>query len=299
MMTFEEFADTAAQQIRDYLPAEYAASEVTLPRIRKINQSYTGLVVRKNRQQFTPAIRLDLFYQDLLNGSELEDVLQEMGNMIRQISFPAQYGELCEKLLSGDRIVSRLFVRICGRKGNEELLGRAPHQTFLDLAVTCHVYLGETDGGKASILVSRDMLRQWGMTEAQLFEQAFRNSASLMPPVIRPMREILAENCLPDDAPAPEDVPLYVITRRVWGSAAALFYPGVPEQLSGIAGGSYFILPSSVNECIMVPESIHADSASLRKMVREINRNVVEDAEILSDNIYYYDKAKKELTIAE
>ena len=299
MLSFEEFADTAARQILDYLPAEYAGSEVTLPRVRKINQTYTGLVVRKNQEQFTPAIRLDLFYQDYLNGREPEDILQEIGNMIRQISFPAQYGELCEKLLSYGRIASRLFVRVCGMKGNEELLGRAPHRKVLDLAVTCHAYLGETDGSKASILISRDMLEQWGLTEAQLFEQAFRNSTTLMPAVIRPIRDILKENCGPDADLPPEEVPLYVITRSTWDSAAALFYPGVLEELTEIAGGDFFILPSSVNECIMVPESSGTDSAALRRMVREINQNVVKESEILSDNIYHYDSRKQELTVAE
>lgn len=299
MMSFDEFTESVARRIRDYLPAEYADSEVSLPRIRKINRNYTGLIVRGDGQQVTPAIRLELFYQDYLNGSSPEEILQEIADIIRRTSLPIGYHDLCSRLFSYESISSRLFLRVCGKQNNRELLERAPYHTVLDLALTCHAYLGETEDSRACVLVTHDMLQQWHISKAQLFRQAFRSSMELMPAEIRPMREILRENCgFPDCAP-PEEIPMFVITRRLWGSAAALFYPGVFEELSSLADGDYYILPSSVNECIMVPKSVGSDPFCLRQMVREINRSIVQECEILSDNIYYYSSKKKRLMIAD
>ena len=68
-----------------------------------------------------------------------------------------------------------------------------------------------------------------------------------------------------------------------------LLYPGMMEMIADAAGGSYYVLPSSVDELIIVPDEGNLSLRRLKTTVRSINRSIVEEKDFLSDNVYYYD----------
>ena len=76
--------------------------------------------------------------------------------------------------------------------------------------------------------------------------------------------------------------------------ASALFYPGIQESIAEKLGESYYALPSSL-EIIIVPESAGIDKMRLGEMVKTANQNVVDEKDVLSDNVFRYDKDEKQL----
>ena len=48
------------------------------------------------------------------------------------------------------------------------------------------------------------------------------------------------------------------------------------------------MLPSSVHECILIPEEDGMTQEALTGLVTEINENQVDPREVLSDQAYYY-----------
>ena len=58
------------------------------------------------------------------------------------------------------------------------------------------------------------------------------------------------------------------------------------------------MLPSSVHEVLIVPESAGIGREELSGMVRAANNTVVEAKDVLSDNVMHYDKDEKQLSIA-
>ena len=61
-----------------------------------------------------------------------------------------------------------------------------------------------------------------------------------------------------------------------------------------------YILPSSIHEVILLLDDEYVQSSEeLREMVRETNRMVVDQEEVLSDHIYHYDREKDEIRIAK
>jgi hypothetical protein len=95
----------------------------------------------------------------------------------------------------------------------------------------------------------------------------------------------------------PEEVGgMYVLTNASGSlGAAALFYPDVKEKAAELLGGDYYILPSSVHEVILVPDSADIKAADLCDMVKQANRTVVDEKDILSDNVYHYSKDDRKL----
>ena len=52
-----------------------------------------------------------------------------------------------------------------------------------------------------------------------------------------------------------------------------------------------FILPSSIHEAILIPDSGKMSVEQFSEMVREINLDQVPEEERLADDIYYYNRA--------
>ena len=66
------------------------------------------------------------------------------------------------------------------------------------------------------------------------------------------------------------------------------------EDIAQRLGESYYVIPSSMHEMIVIAESI-AGCIPLTKMLREINRDVVEIKDILADFVLHYDAKTGEL----
>lgn len=88
--------------------------------------------------------------------------------------------------------------------------------------------------------------------------------------------------------------PMWVLTntRRLYG-AATLLYPNVLSECARTLGGSFYILPTSVHELILVPiiKQQRLTRSELLEMVCEINHSSVKVEERLTDNVYLYDSS--------
>ena len=60
------------------------------------------------------------------------------------------------------------------------------------------------------------------------------------------------------------------------------------EKAAKMIGCGYYVLPSSIHECILVPDTAHHNEKDLCDMVKQANRSVVEPHEVLSDNVFHY-----------
>ena len=91
---------------------------------------------------------------------------------------------------------------------------------------------------------------------------------------------------------------LYVLSNRLRSfGAAAVLYEERLEMIGEVLGENYYVLPSSVHEVIIIPESDAPGQKKLSEIVTEINETQVDDEEVLSNNAYYYDREKRELVL--
>ena len=130
-----------------------------------------------------------------------------------------------------------------------------------------------------------------------LFTEAIKNSPNVDPPVLVDMTNALFAperiNLLDRDEPiAPEDLGgMYVLTNESGTlGAAALFNPEVMVRAGELLGTDYYILPSSIHETILVPDTTGVSAKELSDMVKQANRTVVDEKDILSDDVYHYSK---------
>lgn len=86
-------------------------------------------------------------------------------------------------------------------------------------------------------------------------------------------------------------VAMYVLTNRhkLFG-ASCMAYENVFAELSGKLNKNLFILPSSIHEVILTPDTGHFTKDDLEAMVTEINATHVAPHEVLSNHVYTYDR---------
>ena len=115
------------------------------------------------------------------------------------------------------------------------------------------------------------------------------------------MKDILAE-MMPEAQleELPDTVPMYVLSNKanVQG-ASCILYPNLLKDFASAINGNFYILPSSIHECIFLPAESVEDPTTLQSMVKEVNMTQVEECEVLSDSVYFYDQSVGELTIVE
>ena len=81
--------------------------------------------------------------------------------------------------------------------------------------------------------------------------------------------------------------------------ATTLLYQGVLNQFAETVGSDFYIIPSSVDELILLPDMEGMDAETLNEMVKQVNYEVVSEEKQLSDHVYRYRKETKEIVSIE
>ena len=97
-----------------------------------------------------------------------------------------------------------------------------------------------------------------------------------------------------EDHPVKE---MYVISNEMGlHGAASILYDEPLQEVAQLLGEDLYILPSSIHEIIVVPCSM-GEPEHLSEMVKDINAGVVRAEEVLSDNVYVYDKNTRSISM--
>ncbi len=161
------------------------------------------------------------------------------------------------------------------------------------------------DDGRASILVTNDMIDRMGVSHEQLKADALENAPEIRPAVIQGMTEIMKEMMAPElfelfGIPDGADEQMYVASVPDRNSGAGIIaYQDFMDQAAEKLGGDFFILPSSIHEIILIPDNGEMDSEALKDMVKEVNATEVSPEEKLTDNVYHYDSKDHVFELAE
>ena len=196
-----------------------------------------------------------------------------------------------------------LTVEVVGKDQNAEMLQSVPHQEMEDLAAVYRIDLGETENGNATVLITNEMMRNYGLTPDQLHKDALDAAQHTMKYSIRSMDEVLMGMAqrlgIEEDQPVMFSSPLYVATteRDMFG-AGVLAVPSFFEDAAEKLDGNFYVLPSSVHEILLLPDRFAPEPQLLKEMVQDVNANEVDPKDRLSDNVYHYDAKERIFELA-
>lgn len=286
-MDFTQFIHKVTEGVQEFIGED---AHVEVRKITKNNNVVLdGLVILKKGQNISPTIYLQDYYEQYQEGKRIGAIVYEIMRLYETQqpagSFDASF------FLHYDMVKSRIVYKLIHYDRNEQLLQEIPHIPYLDLAIVFYCMLHDDTFGNATILIYENHCQLWNVTAAELYEAAQENTGRLLPHEIRSMAEILQEAPGIEESEIRGKAPMYVLSNRMkLFGAAAMLYPNLLHAFAETIGQDFYILPSSVHEVILLPDSGDIKPDYLEDMVKEVNTTQVELQEILSDRVYKYVK---------
>ena len=258
------------------------------------------LIVAVGDSKMTMAFRLREIYRDIENGEEMDHAVGRMCNTIKESIEVIETKEQAVKdfVTDYEKVKDNTYLRLV--PGDSPILGDTPHKKIEDMALVVSIALVDfsDEHGKSVVVVSKPLMEMYGIDEQQLFADAEKNSLQYEPVVFTPLGQMIkdlikAEN-LPD--PADEGIIAYIATNRSgFHGASVVSYPDFCKEAAETLGGSFYLIPSSVHEFILIKDDGTPKAKDLNKMIKNVNETVLEPRDFLSDQCYHYDAKTKVL----
>lgn len=296
-MEINEFAQKVRRAVEKELRGAY---RVELKEVRKNNGVLLhGLLILPAESNIAPTIYLESFHAAYEDGVTFREVLDRILEIFREET-PRENIDM-NFFKSFEKVRDRICYRLIGRRGNEELLRHIPYVEFLDLVVCFYYAYSGSMLGEGTILIHNSHMEHWNVRIKDLMNLAQENTPRLFPGRLTPMREVLEEMLgIHEEFSTGQDadIPLTVLTnvRRTHG-AACILYPGMLEKIGELKKNSFYIIPSSIHEILILEKTGTEVPEEMKSMIQEVNGQHVAAEEVLSDSLYYYDRMTKTVKI--
>ncbi len=294
-MNYQQFIEEVERRVKEKIKGNETITVYIHTAVKNNGKERKGITVSEKGIHISPTIYLEEYFQQFQEGKPIEKIVEKILQLYEEVkcSHPCE-----ESLLQNyEELKGKFACKLIHRGKNEKLLNDIPYVPWMDLAIVVFVLLEVSPYGTATVLVRKEHLEIWGLTETQLFDEAKKNTPILLPYQFCPMRKLLREICpYAVDEGEEEEESLYVLSNKLRSfGAASMLYEGILEKVGQKLGENYYILPSSIHEVIVVPESKSPVKQDLEEMVREINETQVEEEEVLSDRVYYFSRKENRL----
>lgn len=294
-MDFDTFKKDMVRWMQDRTGEEYCIRDV----VKNNDNHYTAITKvfgENGNMSVAPTIYLEPLYNQMQNegmtfaaaATIVETNFSQAEEYIKYKNLPDfnDYGSCKDKI----------YAQLVNLPNNEAYLRRAPYKEMAgDLAISYRFLAGYDQEGLASTLISNDMLNAWGISKEELHETAMKNTPNLFPVKLQSMVDTILEK-VPEEmrdvveAEYRVDGPQMYVLSNVTGlnGATALLYPETQEMIQDIFDEEVYILPSSIHECVIIPQSLMTREEAL-ELVNEANHQVVGPQDYLSSSIYEYE----------
>ena len=182
-----------------------------------------------------------------------------------------------------DRVRDRLYCRLIDPRRYVDMPEKTPRETWEDLAIISYVEMDTEEDRIHTLPVTQAILEQWNVEEEEVFRIA-RENTHTRATTVRNLEDVLGIAY-----PEEEHTPLYVMTKEpsLFG-AVCIAEEDSLQKAAEVVGESYYIIPSSIHEVLILPESGVDGVEELNKIVCHINDTEVSYHEVLTDHVYRY-----------
>lgn len=292
---YEKLKETIQEKMGD-IPVELLKS------VKNNNITHTSILIGQKDREVTPSIHLESMYQHYKNGWGME---QAAGFVIQAWqAYQNQKPDLpISEFLDWREAKEKIYFRLFSARCNPHYIREGICRDFLDMVLVAYYHAGDTDSGIMGIRITKELAeKQWHISGEEICRMAEINSPRLFPPQIKRLDSILlaylerglGKGIVPQDIrEVLEQNPMYILQneQRING-AAVMAYEGLLTRIYEKLGGGFYIIPSSIHELLLMPDTKRINEEMVRKTIFQINREHVEPEERLSDSLYHYDGQK-------
>lgn len=303
-MNRNDLFDEIVNEVKRIIPDEIGRiADIELREVIKANDTRLhGLTIKLPDIDVSPMLYLEDCIQDYEKGVSVHQIA---------VGILASYAEHAKKTpeislsLDYEDIRDKMVLELADASLNKERLRDAVYRSVGEgMVLIPYVVLEENESGTIRFMITKEMAINENYDVNRLFKDAMKSTMNLNAPVMEGMTEKLlfpmfkAKELNPYslDFTLGAHEEMFVLTNEsAHLGAAALYYPDMQQRIGQLMGESYYALPSSLHEFIIVPESSGISHAELVRMVKGANESVVADKDILSYRVFKYDIEKQKL----
>lgn len=314
-MNYEEFLEHVKNNILKYFDDEDTEGwSVEITDVLKNNGvTLKALSIFKGEKDISPNIYLEPYYNSYRMGMPLDFLL----SCIYQdyINIPAFGGRRQDyNFKDYESIKDSVTIRLINTKLNQKLLENCPNIPFLDFSIVFRIIVPDDSSGLASIIIDNNMYEKLDVDLDELYKTAFNNTKEQFPLHIEPLSDIISDayenniNGIKDNDINGEiqmilqnlKVKMFVMTnqQKAFG-ATTILYENALKEFADKMNSNLYLLPSSLHEVMLVVEDDETEPTFLKDLVHSANTTAVGLIDVLSDNVYYYNRDTDDITICE
>ena len=297
MMNIKEYTNEVKATVEEKLGGH---NEVTLQSKVSGDKVLSGLSVKNKNSNLAPTVYLDKMFE---NGMSVDEAADKLIKMIKDAPLQTNLDVDFFRTFSG--VKDRVLVRLISDESASLYVAQGyivrPLVEGLNKLYYVPVELGDEDG-VGTIVVNRNHLTLWGITDDELDEVATSNTENSSDFVIDSLFATIAKLtgmpvdmfCEPDPS-----MGIWVVSNSnsMFGANNLMNTNALGEVLNKMSADSMYILPSSIHEVLCVPSSLEVNVNDLVEMVKTVNAEEVSAEDKLSDIVYLYSR-ETGLTVA-
>lgn len=309
LKTMEDFILSVKTSLAEAFPGY----KVSIKNIAKNNGvCLSGIVIQTQDTGIAPVIYLEPYFSKLQAGTPLTVVLDEITNNYKAALKDAETMDIAiinDFSMAKDKICFRLI----NKELNSRMLSGIPHRELYGLALIYYIKLDSTEESVKTIKVTNSLANLWGVDEDQIYRLACKNTPRLDRGCVIPISDVMNElagvplakdttreqysyNSFDMTIAKEGSLPIYIaINKSKINGAGVILYDGLLETMAQKIGG-FFVLPSSIHECLLVPGAAEKGEDMLQ-MVNFVNGTEVSPEEVLSGSCFYYNNNTHKLEI--
>ena len=296
IMTYPEFRELVFENVLELIPKGVS---IRLLDVEKLNNALRyGIVFTKEEMPFSPTIYLEPFYSAFLRGEDIHILAKEIVRCYQEETLDIPLDAL--SFAKFNEAKHFVFAKLIHFNENIKLLAEVPHKRFLDFAIIPYLEVDCQKVNKGTVILKRILVENWEISEEELLLLALQNTKDNKRVFFRTIAEVLESKFAEDEMAIFNELSekMYVLTNEEkYFGAVCVFYPEVLRMICDMFKESFYLLPASVHEWIVLPASSVIDEGYLRYVVRKVNESELLPEEVLSSNVYLYDSQTETIRI--
>lgn len=243
------------------------------------------------------SVHVDELYTAYQDGAKLNAIINYISNDVLHAKNNNIYDKT-KTLMNYDTAKNRLFVRLLNCDRNADVLKNVVHKTLGDIALTVCAIVDDNREDLISTKILKFMVKKWGKTETDIFNEALENTYRATPPRIYKLEEMIfnreytgdsfMESC-DEDVISKDGMGNCLSTTIKTNGAVAVFLPGVAEHLAELLNSDFYMAFISIHE-VMIHNAKKVDPEDLKSVLTDTIMETVPEEDYLTSRIYKYNR---------
>ena len=278
MVDKDMFQSMLLDEFYKQLPDDFT---LTVKDVFKENDTkMTGININREGSSGGCVLYVENLYDRYQHGEDLSSMVSDiMSEVTKSEIYSMDMGSFTR-----DDMLSHTTYRMANRFTNQLRLSDVPTRDVPGMTdiVIYPVYEVNVGTRHGTVLVTNSMLESNHISVAEIHAAAESNTERRM--TIVPLEERLRGMIGMDAMPVGMESPFLVsYDREAIGDEASVL--GAPKVLASLKE-PYYVIPSSTHELLFLPKTFESSVENLQRLVSEVNAEVLDAKDVLSNNVY-------------